>query len=51
MSRRYGNQASKHTLLSDPLVFRLIQSQTYCKPRLALVGEAAHCCHPIGEQG
>jgi 2-octaprenyl-6-methoxyphenol hydroxylase len=53
MSRRYGNQASDLTLLSDPLVFpvRLVQSQTYCQPRLALVGDAAHCCHPIGGQG
>jgi 2-octaprenyl-6-methoxyphenol hydroxylase len=30
---------------------RLMQSQTYIAPRLALMGDAAHCCHPVGGQG
>ena len=40
-------------LTSDRFVFpvQLMQSKTYIKPRLALVGDAAHCCHPVGGQG
>jgi 2-octaprenyl-6-methoxyphenol hydroxylase len=28
-----------------------MQSDRYIQPRLALVGDAAHCCHPVGGQG
>ena len=40
-------------LVSDRLIFpvQLMQCDRYIQPRLALVGDAAHCCHPVGGQG
>ncbi|NES96757.1 MAG: FAD-dependent hydroxylase [Desertifilum sp. SIO1I2] len=53
MQTRYGDRSGSLTLLSQPLVFpaRLMHSRRYCQPRLALLGDAAHHCHPVGGQG
>jgi len=53
LQRRYGDQMGALTLVNHPLLFpvQLMQSHRYGLPRLALVGDAAHCCHPVGGQG
>ncbi|MEB3887153.1 FAD-dependent hydroxylase [Lyngbya sp. CCY1209] len=50
---RTGGLLGRLQLLGDRAVFpvQLMQSDRYVNPRLALVGDAAHCCHPVGGQG
>ncbi|MGF1570757.1 MAG: FAD-dependent hydroxylase [Nodosilinea sp.] len=53
LARRYGSQMGRLTRLTPPAMFpvQLMQCDRYIQPRLALVGDAAHSCHPVGGQG
>ncbi len=53
LKQRYGDQMGDLTLVGQRYLFpvHLMHSRRYTLPRLALVGDAAHCCHPVGGQG
>lgn len=53
LNRRYQGQLGQLELLNQRSLFpvKLMQSDRYTQHRLALVGDAAHCCHPVGGQG
>ncbi|PZD74174.1 2-octaprenyl-6-methoxyphenol hydroxylase [Acaryochloris thomasi RCC1774] len=53
LHHRYGNQMGQLSLVGKRHLFpaKWMHANRYVQPRLALVGDAAHSCHPVGGQG
>lgn len=53
LQQRYGSQLGQLSLVGQRFIFpaKWMHARRYIGHRLALVGDAAHTCHPVGGQG